>query len=284
MSIDILSPSETKHPTEDELFFLIKHIGHDIRGDLTAIDAAFYNISRGALETKDMKDSAQAFRRRTRHVTHILNAIEMLGRGKKNYGEFSLNITLSMLVHYIEQRQPELMFKREVHGQIHLKSNEDVLYMQLLNFVQNAVDCYRDSQGFIHRRGTIVIGAEVLHPTEQELAYLGRNKAAYTARDEFVRTFVQDEGPGIRDIRKAFEPGTTSKMYGTGLGLSLADYVCDYLHGFVKVETENGKGSTFSLYVAKERKERKSAWPRVVEENIKKVPLLKRLYHKLWGE
>ncbi len=292
MAVDILTPQETEHPTEDELVFLVKHIGHDIRGDLTVIDAAFYNISNGALETTDMKDSAKALHRRTRHVTHILNAIEILGRGKKSYNEFSLNTTLSLLVHYIEQRQPELMFKREVRGRIHLKSNEDALYMQLLNFVQNAVDCYRDSQGIIHQRGTIVVGAEIVHLTGQELAYLGRNKVVYTTQNEFVRTFVTDEGSGITDIKKAFEPGTTSKMYGSGLGLSLADYVCDYLHGFVKVETEERGGSTFSLYVAKERKERKDPWPRVVEEKIRdvakeqiqKVPFLEGLYRRWLGK
>ncbi len=69
----------------------------------------------------------------------------------------------------------------------------------------------------------------------------------------YVRLSVTDSGVGIEPelLAKIFEPFFTTKSpdKGTGLGLSTVFGIVDQSHGFVQVESEVGKGSSFSIYL-----------------------------------
>ncbi len=64
---------------------------------------------------------------------------------------------------------------------------------------------------------------------------------------------VKDNGEGIksRDLEKIFNPFFTTKDTGTGLGLTIASTIMQAHGGYIKVYSEEGKGSTFSLYFLK---------------------------------
>jgi signal transduction histidine kinase len=69
--------------------------------------------------------------------------------------------------------------------------------------------------------------------------------------DGFLRVDVSDTGVGIpaKDLDKIFEPFFTTKEpgKGTGLGLSVAYGIIEKHHGRIKVQSEPGKGTTFSV-------------------------------------
>jgi two-component system, cell cycle sensor histidine kinase and response regulator CckA len=69
----------------------------------------------------------------------------------------------------------------------------------------------------------------------------------------FVRLNVSDTGSGMEPavLARIFEPffTTKSKDKGTGLGLSTVNGIVAKHGGFVEVETQLGKGSTFSVYL-----------------------------------
>jgi len=67
--------------------------------------------------------------------------------------------------------------------------------------------------------------------------------------DRFFVTRVKDTGRGIpREIQpKLFEPFFTTKAHGTGLGLATSQQIIFEHNGHLVVESQAGKGSTFSI-------------------------------------
>jgi PAS domain S-box-containing protein len=67
----------------------------------------------------------------------------------------------------------------------------------------------------------------------------------------WVRVSVSDEGTGIPEshLGRIFDPYYTTKPTGTGLGLATAYAIIRKHQGFMTVESEEGRGSTFSLFL-----------------------------------
>lgn len=67
--------------------------------------------------------------------------------------------------------------------------------------------------------------------------------------DGYVEIKVSDTGKGIpRDkLKSIFDPLFTSKIYGPGLGLTFTLKIIQAHRGTISVESESGKGTTFTL-------------------------------------
>jgi signal transduction histidine kinase len=83
----------------------------------------------------------------------------------------------------------------------------------------------------------------------------GEVKIFCRKQDAHVAVQVTDTGIGIRDedMGKLFKPfqqldtGTARRYEGTGLGLSVCKRILDMLAGTIRVESQFGKGSTFTV-------------------------------------
>jgi two-component system sensor histidine kinase FlrB len=62
---------------------------------------------------------------------------------------------------------------------------------------------------------------------------------------------VGDTGVGIakEDISRIFDPFFTTHNDGTGLGLSITHSIIKAHHGFINVDSENGKGTQIAIYL-----------------------------------
>lgn len=82
-------------------------------------------------------------------------------------------------------------------------------------------------------------------PTGGELAVSLKNDAGMAV------SAIKDTGEGIaeRDIERVFEPFFTTKTYGTGLGLATVYRVVEAHGGDIRVESETGKGATFTVRI-----------------------------------
>lgn len=89
----------------------------------------------------------------------------------------------------------------------------------------------------------------------------------YTNSTEFIVFQVEDTGIGMspqqmENIFKEFtqaDSSTTRKYGGTGLGLAICRHFCWMMGGDIKVESEVGKGSTFTVTIPR----------RVIDPNVK---------------
>ena len=68
---------------------------------------------------------------------------------------------------------------------------------------------------------------------------------------EYVVVSVEDTGIGMERevLQNIFNPFFTTKNTGTGLGLMVSHGIVQDHEGWIEVESEVGKGSTFRVYL-----------------------------------
>ena len=78
-----------------------------------------------------------------------------------------------------------------------------------------------------------------------------------------VEVVFEDTGPGIppERLRKIFDPFFTTKERGTGLGLSVVYGVVEKHGGKIEVDSDEGKGTRFTIRLRRAREEDLAAPP-----------------------
>jgi PAS domain S-box-containing protein len=88
----------------------------------------------------------------------------------------------------------------------------------------------------------------VLHNALEAMEGRSGELKVTTSRDgrEVVIT-VADQGPGVEDVERIFEPYYTTKVKGTGLGLAIARQIVEEHHGRMAVESRLGEGTSVHI-------------------------------------
>jgi len=128
--------------------------------------------------------------------------------------------SLQMLQPMLESRKVRLTRALE---ECELDGDAELLKQVLLNIVINGIQSMPDG-------GTIDV--------------------AMTRENNSSIVNISDTGSGIprESLEKIFDPFFTTKDTGTGLGLAIASSIMQANNGYIKAKSEQGKGSTFSLY------------------------------------
>ncbi len=127
----------------------------------------------------------------------------------------------------------------------------------LVNFLSNArhaVDARKDKDADLQKSVTIRIRSTDM--TTEEFAERTFAKGA-NVPDRMVRVEVMDNGIGMDEATKkrCLEPFYTTKAVGdgTGLGLSVSYNLVQELHFQLEIESREGEGSVFRLYIPVEK-------------------------------
>ena len=124
--------------------------------------------------------------------------------------------------------------------------DQSQFYQALLNLCINARDAMLDPEKPGQAAGTLTIVTESIDDRETQRRFHNASASHY------VRITVSDTGVGMAETtrHRIFEPFFTTKEAGsgTGLGLAVVYGVVQSHNGFIDVETELGKGTSFQLY------------------------------------
>ena len=155
---------------------------------------------------------------------------------------------------------PYVSFKTGLEeGLLNIKGSPVHLGKMLMNMVSNAAEAMSD-------------GGDVAIRTENR--YLDKPIHGYDEirEGDYVVLTVSDNGKGISamDIEKIFEPFYTKKVMGrsgTGLGLAVVWGTVKDHDGYIDVQSEDGKGSTFTIYFPATREELPSDQEKISPEH-----------------
>jgi signal transduction histidine kinase len=217
---------------------------HDLRSPLTVISGVINFFTSGRLGdiTPEQKNMVAMMERNTQNLIELVN--DLLDASKIESGTMRLDaatIELRGLVSELqEQMQPlarekEIALEEDVPEDLpELRADRAKLRRILVNLVSNALK-------FTPKGGRVRLGA--------------------LREGSFVRVSVADTGVGIprEDLHDIFDKyaqarsRATRSEKGTGLGLYITRQLVELHGGKINVQSEVGKGSTFSftIHVAK---------------------------------
>jgi signal transduction histidine kinase len=206
---------------------LAAEIAHQLKNPLGIINNAAFTLQRTLKEGKTITQQIQIIREEVERGDRILT--ELMGYARLSEGKVEKLEITEELDRAIAQVFPEAARYEVTVERIYGSALPPILAQRghmsevFVNILQNA----REAMG---GKGWIKVCAQ----------YGGEFNVMVT---------ISDNGPGIspEKLEKIFEPYFTTKEKGTGLGLAIVKHNTELYNGTVRVESEIGKGTTFTI-------------------------------------
>ncbi len=233
---------QAQHANRAKTAFL-SNMSHDIRTPMNAI-IGFTTIAVSHIDNKDqVRDCLQKVLSSSNHLLSLINDILDMSRiesGKVQINEQECNIS-ELMHNLVNIIQPQVKAKQlELFIDTFEVVNEDVIADSLklnqvfINLLSNAVK-YTPAGGSVSFR--------IMQKTTFRHGY-----------GDYIFT-VKDNGVGMSPefVKHVFEPFerettvTQSGIQGTGLGMAITKNIIEMMNGTIEVESEIGKGSTFTV-------------------------------------
>jgi PAS domain S-box-containing protein len=209
----------------------VERVIHEIKNPLTPV-----GLAAETLKTAWGRDPAKFAGLFPSAIDMILGAVRSL---KDLIGEFSHfsrlpamqpqrldpnGLVLDALAPYREAPGERVKVRVELASDVpEVEVDADQLKRVLLNVVNNALEAMADGGGEVRLR---------------------------TARERGgVAIRVEDDGPGVEDVERIFEPHYTTKVKGLGLGLAIARQIVEEHGGTIRAESAPGKGTSVFIHL-----------------------------------
>lgn len=225
---------ELQHRHEEHIAFLL----HDLRTPLEALSLSTSVLDR-SLELELRNDSVESaisvlrgnIDRLSDRVRQVLSVEKGLGRTfAPKYTFVNLREQVDKLVHDLGPlaSAAETQVSNDVPSDLRVYSDPKLLAQIIQNLLSNALK-------FTHR-GTVQIGGRTL------------------GDDGSVECWIKDSGKGIAPERlerifERFETDSQPERRGIGLGLAIVKEIVELHNGQLRVESEVGKGATFTFTI-----------------------------------
>jgi signal transduction histidine kinase len=215
-------------------------IAHDLRSPLSSL-SSYLNmlIDSNVLSKKEISEYAVDLKKSVSNVNGMLDnllnwAVSETGDWNIKSSVFNIKNAVDRnveLYHTVAKQKSISLINRS--KSVNIVADENSVDVVLRNLISNGIK-------YTHKGGEVEISVD--------------------DTDEYVVVSVKDNGIGISDEIKEklyrldgkHKPKGTDNEKGSGLGLILCKEFAEKNNGFLKFESELGKGTTFKFYLPKE--------------------------------
>lgn len=217
----------------------VANVSHELKTPITSIKGFAETLLDGALEDKEIsRQFLEIIHTESERLHRLINDILDLSKIEKRLPHQLSEVDIGNLIRVIYQNLEAKIIKKHIRftlpslQSLTIEGDRDRLHQILVNLFDNAIT-YTPEQGSI--------------------------KVNLADHGEWIQLSVKDNGIGIpkAEIHRIFErfyrvdKGRARNSGGTGLGLAIVKHLVESHHGTIRVESEEGKGSTFILKLPK---------------------------------
>ncbi len=220
---------------------LASGIAHDILNILGIIGTAINKLTfLKDIDKKSLSESAEQISMATeRGRALVRQLLTFAKKSELNFDLVQVNPIIAEIVSVIQRTFPEIItIEMKLSDNLpSMRADANQIHQALLNLCLNARDAIGDS-------GMIIISSSIADKIGEEQQIDSVN--------EYICISVSDNGCGMSQEVKnnIFQPFFTTKheTEGSGLGLAMVNGIIENHRGFIELESEIGKGTTFKLY------------------------------------
>jgi two-component system nitrogen regulation sensor histidine kinase GlnL len=213
-------------------------LAHEIKNPLGGIKGAAQLMGQEIPAESDLHDYLRVMLKETERVNRIVEELLHLAAPRKLRLEpVNLHKVLGdiILLQREAARSRQITIRTDFDPSIPpILADEELLTQLFLNLIKNAVEA-------IGAGGEVRVSSRVV--AEYRMNQQGEK------RSRMIAIEVHDTGPGIdrEQMEQLFTPFFTTKSGGTGLGLAICQKIVAEHRGMIKVESEQGSGTTFTV-------------------------------------
>jgi signal transduction histidine kinase len=214
----------------------ISNVSHELKTPLASIQGFTKLLADDNLSKEERQEYINIILEETTRLSNISNNIIKLSKFENqeivtNKKEYRLDEQLRKAIIMLDEKMNEKNITASLKSSpITIIEDADIVMEIWLNLLSNAIK-------YTNPNGKIDI--------------------SLTQDDQFVKVAIKDNGIGIakekqnRIFEKFYQADNSHSQEGSGLGLAIVKRIVDLINGKIEFESEENKGTIFSVYINK---------------------------------
>ncbi len=220
-------------------------VAHEINNPLNIIslDVEFMKSQLGP--ESPVAESLRSIGEEVDRIAHIVRQLQDHAKTDEGLRE-SLDIKEVLNSHIFNITFSQLA-KSDIKVNLDIAPNLPNIFIPRTKFVQVLMNIIKNAEDAMPKGGSLTLTARRAAPLKPTP---GAETPPKPMSRSFAEILIADTGVGIKkeDMNYLFEPFFTTKGFdGTGLGLFISYSIIKSYNGVIKVESQENKGSTFSI-------------------------------------
>jgi signal transduction histidine kinase/DNA-binding response OmpR family regulator len=229
--------TQISHEVRTPLSLILQPVESLCRGEARGDESAFYSIiRRNALRLSELLDQML-------DLSRLQSGRLRIKAGKHNIVEF-VRLRVANFESLANSCGLKLKFESPL-GDLDVYFDRDKMEKVINNLISNAIK-------FTPEAGNICVSVQKYEEKDgNEVGFISRSGENYLSGKEVVAIVVSDTGIGIPEdqqekiFERFYRVRDNGEYEGMGIGLSLIRELVDLHHGSIRVESDQGEGSSF---------------------------------------